>query len=48
MMPWPFRAERLEVRFPGFTIPGERFENTEELDEALELAEPGEIGRAHV
>lgn len=39
--PWPFRAECLEIRFPGVTVPGERFESAEELKDALEAAEPG-------
>jgi hypothetical protein len=41
IMPWPFHTERLEVRFPGFSIPGERFGNAGEFEEALEMAEPG-------
>ncbi|MFC1491774.1 DUF3891 family protein [Nitrospinota bacterium] len=38
--PWPFDVERLELHFPGATIPGKRFGNGEELDDALDRAEP--------
>ncbi len=39
--PWPFDLESLELQFPGVTIPGTRFANGEEFQEALERAEPG-------
>ena len=41
LAPWPFEVDRLEIRFPGSTIPGSRFESSEDLEEALEMAEPG-------
>ena len=38
--PWPFDADRLEVKFPGLTLPGGPIRDAGELEEALELAEP--------
>ena len=40
ILPWPFDVECLELQFPGTTIPGPRFENAEEFQEAMERAEP--------
>jgi hypothetical protein len=39
--PWPFDVKSLELRFPGVTIPGTRFENGEVFQEAIDRAEPG-------
>lgn len=39
--PWPLDVDCLELQFPGMTIPGERFESTENMEDALERAEPG-------
>ena len=39
--PWPLDTDCLELRFPGLTIPGERFESAEDMRDALERAEPG-------
>ncbi|MFP6869826.1 MAG: DUF3891 family protein [Nitrospinota bacterium] len=39
--PWPLDTDCLELRFPGLTIPGKRFESAEDMKDALERAEPG-------
>lgn len=39
--PWPFRSDCLVVKFPGVTVPGHRFESSEEFLKAFKLAEPG-------
>lgn len=38
--PWPFSMGSLDLRMPGWIIPGVRFENERALTEALPLAEP--------
>ena len=38
--PWPFGGDVLELRMPGFILPGEYFADAKELAEALPLAEP--------
>lgn len=38
--PWPFRADSLVIKFPGLTVPGIRFESGDDLEDALEMAEP--------
>jgi hypothetical protein len=40
LSPWPFDPGRVQVVFPGATIPPARFESQEELEEALHQAEP--------